>query len=101
MAAYEINLKREVTLKIKEINIIIFVVIIQHYLIPFNIKMHIYSLSFTNPQIINECELPCFYDVQSPVRAVLFIHPNWLFFFLFGQICNEKRLLTNKNIFAL
>ena len=26
--------------------------------------MHIYILSFTNPRIINDCELPCFYDFK-------------------------------------
>ena len=27
--------------------------------------MHIYTLSFNNPQIINGCELPPFYDFQK------------------------------------
>ena len=30
----------------------------------FNIKMHIYNLSYTNPRIINGCELSCFYDFK-------------------------------------
>ena len=71
MAAYEINLNREVTLNLnRENNIIMLVKVSNVILIPFNIKMHIHYLSFTNPRIINECELPFFYDVQSPINSL-------------------------------
>ena len=39
--------------------------------------MHIYTLSFTNPQIINGCELPSLDDFQSPIHPVLFIDAVW------------------------
>ena len=29
--------------------------------------MYIYTLSFTNPRIVNGCESPYFYDFQSPL----------------------------------
>ena len=78
MVAYEINLKRELTLKIEQIRYNpIGRIYLTFIYFPFNIKMHIYSLSFTNPRIINSCELPCFYDYQSPIWLVLFIDAVW------------------------
>ena len=44
--------------------------------IPFNIKKHIYTLSFTNPRIINGYESPCFYDFHLPFWPILFIDTN-------------------------
>ena len=61
MAAYEINQKKKINFENWTEKII------------HSIKMRIYTLSFTNLRILNGCELPCFYDFQSPIRPVLFI----------------------------
>ena len=39
--------------------------------------MHIYTLSFNKSRIINDCELPCFYDFLSPIRPVWVIDAVW------------------------
>ena len=77
MATYEIYRKSELTLKIE---------FTQRFLIPFNIEMHIHTLSFTNLRIINGYELPCFYDFQPPIQPVLFIDTNCLFFYFSSEI---------------
>ena len=49
-----------------------------------SLETYLMILVFTclnNSWIINGCELPCFYDFQSPIWLVLFIETNWLFFF--------------------
>ena len=57
--------------------------------------MHFYTTSFTNSQIINSYELPCFYDFQSPIKPVLFIVTNWLFFCFINLIKNDSKQTKN------
>ena len=80
MVTYKISLKRELTLKIEQKKYYNNVgkIYPTFFFIAFNIKMHIYTLYFANPRIINVTLLLWF----SIISSICFVYRHCLVNFL-------------------